>query len=228
MQVYINGVSFLLQFYILFLDELWCITKFLLFSSDKMKSAAIRRGWVVILFLLCSVLRKVDQIMKNVKNNKSGFSLVELIVVLVIMAILVAALVPSLIGYINQARQSTAKDEASAIVQAAQTIVSSAYADPDSTYYDESGNSWDVAFTDFTGELSNIIDTDAKSALESVLQYLSEIDFTYTSTSDDDVSTISTLYITAGVVSSLEYTASNGETISYSDGTYTSVESSDE
>ena len=43
------------------------------------------------------------------KKNRKGFSLVELIVVLVIMAILVAALVPSLVGYIRQARQSNSK-----------------------------------------------------------------------------------------------------------------------
>lgn len=78
----------------------------------------------------------INTILKNRKNrkNKKGFSLVELIVVLVIMAILAAALVPTLIGYIKQSRQSNIKNEAAACVQAAQTIASSAYADSNSTY----------------------------------------------------------------------------------------------
>ena len=60
------------------------------------------------------------------KKNRKGFSLVELIVVLVIMAILAAALVPTLVGYINQTRQSNAKNEAAMNVSAAQTIASAA------------------------------------------------------------------------------------------------------
>lgn len=53
------------------------------------------------------------------KKNRKGFSLVELIVVLVIMAILAAALVPTLVGYINQTRQSNAKNEAAMNVSVA-------------------------------------------------------------------------------------------------------------
>lgn len=41
---------------------------------------------------------------RNIKNNKKGFTLVELIVVLVILAILLAILVPSLVGWISKAR----------------------------------------------------------------------------------------------------------------------------
>ena len=78
---------------------------------------------------------RINTILKNRKNkNKKGFSLVELIVVLVIMAILAAALVPTLIGYIQQSRQSNVKNEAAACVQAAQVIASYAYAASDSTY----------------------------------------------------------------------------------------------
>lgn len=78
--------------------------------------------------------------MKKKKKNRKGFSLVELIVVLVIMAILAAALVPTLIGYIKQTKQSNAKNEAAAVVSAAQTIASSAYASGDGKYYDQSNN----------------------------------------------------------------------------------------
>ena len=44
------------------------------------------------------------------------------------MAILAAALVPTLVGYIRQTRQSNAKNEASSCVSAMQTISSSAFA----------------------------------------------------------------------------------------------------
>jgi len=114
-------------------------------------------------------MKNLSTVMTDVqkkKKNKKGFSLVELIVVLVIMAILVAALVPSLIGYIRQARQSTAKDEAAAIVQATQTIVSSAYADVSSTYNNASGD--DYSFSTFDG---NVTDND----LEMIVKELAEV-----------------------------------------------------
>lgn len=82
-----------------------------------------------------------DVMKKKNKKNRKGFSLVELIVVLVIMAILAAALVPTLIGYINQTRQSNAKNECASVVSAAQMIVSSAYADPSGIYTKQSDHS---------------------------------------------------------------------------------------
>lgn len=75
--------------------------------------------------------------MKKKNKNRKGFSLVELIVCLVIMAILAAALVPTLIGYIKQTRQSNYKNECASAVSAAQTIISSAYADSNGTYVNQ-------------------------------------------------------------------------------------------
>jgi prepilin-type N-terminal cleavage/methylation domain-containing protein len=81
-----------------------------------------------------------DVMKKKNKKNRKGFSLVELIVVLVIMAILAAALIPTLVGYIKQSRQSNVKNEAASCVQAAQTIISSAYADANGTYTGQGTN----------------------------------------------------------------------------------------
>lgn len=39
-------------------------------------------------------------------KNKKGFTLVEIIVVLVILAILAAIAVPSVIGYVDEAKES--------------------------------------------------------------------------------------------------------------------------
>lgn len=61
------------------------------------------------------------------RENKKGFTLVEVIVVLVILAILAAILIPSMIGWINKAEDKSAIVEGRTFVLAAQTIVSENY-----------------------------------------------------------------------------------------------------
>lgn len=65
---------------------------------------------------------------KDLKKNKKGFTLVELIVVLVILAILIALLLPALTGYIDKANEKKIAVEARAIFTAAQTLASEEYA----------------------------------------------------------------------------------------------------
>lgn len=64
---------------------------------------------------------------KKLKENKKGFTLVELIVVLVILAILAALLVPALTGYIDRAKKKSVIAETRQAVMAAQTLVDEAY-----------------------------------------------------------------------------------------------------
>lgn len=65
---------------------------------------------------------------KKIKENKKGFTLVELIVVLVILAILAALLVPALTGYIDRAKKKSIIAETRQCVMAAQTLVDEEYA----------------------------------------------------------------------------------------------------
>ncbi len=65
--------------------------------------------------------------LREMKKNQKGFTLVEVIVVLVILAIMAAILIPSLIGYIDKARENAIISETRMIVQAVQAEVDTGY-----------------------------------------------------------------------------------------------------
>ena len=158
---------------------------------------------------------------KRKKKNRKGFSLVELIVVLVIMAILAAALVPTLIGYIRQTKESNVKNEASATVSAAQTIASSAFAAPDGKYASKAASGTDsVTLTIFTDAAP---DSYTAAAIDST---------GHTATSDDAKGIadtiellaevpgeVTSLTISGGKVTGLTY-VSDGSTVTYNGSTY--------
>ncbi len=73
--------------------------------------------------------RSVLQGGKKMKKNNKGFTLVELIVVLVILAILAAILVPTLLGYIDQARSEKDFSTAQTVRVAAQAEIDQMYGD---------------------------------------------------------------------------------------------------
>lgn len=64
-------------------------------------------------------------------REKSGFTLVELIVVMAILAILASLLVPSLTGYIDRAKDEKIKSETRMLLMALQTEISTTYAQGD-------------------------------------------------------------------------------------------------
>ena len=63
--------------------------------------------------------------LKKVRKDKKGFTLVELIVVLVILAILAAILVPALLGWIEKEKQIVVNGRT--VMMAAQTVASEKY-----------------------------------------------------------------------------------------------------
>ena len=72
---------------------------------------------------------KLRKIFSKQKEKKNGFTLVELIVVLVILAILAAIMVPTLIGWIDKAKEKQAVLRANNLYKAAQAVASEGYAE---------------------------------------------------------------------------------------------------
>lgn len=66
--------------------------------------------------------------LKNLRKNKKGFTLVEIIVVLVIIAILAAIAIPSMMGFVDQARESGVLSESRTAYLSAQLIAEKEYA----------------------------------------------------------------------------------------------------
>ncbi|MCR4902796.1 MAG: prepilin-type N-terminal cleavage/methylation domain-containing protein [Butyrivibrio sp.] len=65
--------------------------------------------------------------LNDLRKDKKGFTLVELIVVLVILAILMAVLIPALLGWIDKARNSQITTNANAALVAAQGLADEYY-----------------------------------------------------------------------------------------------------
>lgn len=57
------------------------------------------------------------------KQQRPGFTLIELIVVLAILAVLLVVIVPRVSGYVTNARETAAQNNASAILRAAELYI---------------------------------------------------------------------------------------------------------
>ncbi|MBQ8638006.1 MAG: prepilin-type N-terminal cleavage/methylation domain-containing protein [Lachnospiraceae bacterium] len=66
--------------------------------------------------------------MRRIRENRKGFTLVEMVVVMVIIAILATLMIGALNGYIDKAKEKMALSYCRSVVVAAQTQLSEAYA----------------------------------------------------------------------------------------------------
>ena len=64
---------------------------------------------------------------QKLKKSKKGFTLVELLVVLVILAILAAAIIPSMMGFIDKAKEESAAAECRNVILAADVVMNELY-----------------------------------------------------------------------------------------------------
>jgi type IV pilus assembly protein PilA len=111
---------------------------------------------------------------KKIKENKKGFTLVELIVVLVILAILAAFLVPALTGYIDKAKEKSIIAETRSVVMAAQTLSDEAYAKVNKGATITAPAAADVqALAEVSGTVSDITYDTTNSAKVKSLKYTS-------------------------------------------------------
>ena len=78
-------------------------------------------------------MRSFTEKLKKAKENKKGFTLVEIIVVLVIIGILASLMLGALNGYIDKAKEKTLTANTRSIYLAAQTVASEQYANGNTT-----------------------------------------------------------------------------------------------
>ena len=118
------------------------------------------------------------QMMLNRKNNKKGFTLVEVIVVLVILAILAALLIPSMVKWIDKAQDKSILVEARSALLAAQTIASEKYAKGEKDYDFDATTI--AAAQDLSGMSGTISDVTVSGGQITALTYTNGKAVTYT------------------------------------------------
>lgn len=155
---------------------------------------------------------------KLMKKKQKGFTLVEVIVVLVILAIMAAILIPSLIGYIDKAREQEVTTQTRMIVTAVKAELGTGYgAGTGITTY---------TFDNSTAEKTTVSGTTCTIAKKALMK----LDIPKTITEFNAVTTYSkpdnnkvNVVIENGYIKKLGYTDGEGRTCVYDgdNGTFT-------
>lgn len=98
------------------------------------------------------------------KNNKKGFTIVELVIVIAVIAILAAVLIPTFAGIISKSNKSAALQEA----RAALTVILSeenGQLNEDATYYFIYKNGEKVEWYSYDVEEAELVEADAEATL---------------------------------------------------------------
>ncbi|WP_373484539.1 type II secretion system protein [Acetobacterium sp.] len=132
------------------------------------------------------------KLLKKLKKDNKGFTLVEIIVVLVILAVLAAFTIPAMLGFVNEANQKAETAQARECYIAAQAIA-----------------------TEMMATGSSVADTTAVVEDEASTQMAAYLNGDVDGTIGDVVVSAS------GEITSLEYVGSNGFTITIAGGDIT-------
>lgn len=104
--------------------------------------------------------------MKNLRKNKKGFTLVEIIVVLVIIAVLAAAAIPTMIGFVEDSKGKAEIANARAAYIACQAIATEEYAVDGNVGFKSTAYTIGESTTndDIQKKLNQMLETDLKGA----------------------------------------------------------------
>lgn len=103
-------------------------------------------------------MKLLQRKLREARENKKGFTLVEIVVVLVIIAILATLMLGAYNGYIDKAKEKTLTADTRSLYLAAQTIVAEKYADGTLN----SGTT-SVSFNSIKNEVLKLADLETKS-----------------------------------------------------------------
>lgn len=104
---------------------------------------------------------------KNLRKNKKGFTLVEIIVVIVILAVLMAVAVPSVMKYVNEADNAKLMAEARAVMTTSQAEVLKQVVSSDGLTAEELGHLKDETQTNSIAKIAGV-DCDVTQLYKSV------------------------------------------------------------
>lgn len=112
--------------------------------------------------------------MKKILKNKKGFTLVEIIVVLVILAILAGAAIPTMLGFIDDAKGKANIAEARAAYVAAQTIASEEFAADGTVVIDDTDKAKIKTLAGAEGDVTDVTMSTTEDGKVDSVTYISE------------------------------------------------------